>query len=120
MGSAVPSRVSLLISILRLNLVTKGLLLFKATDLTGGERGVPMKDDRLRVAHICRALTQRALLGDFPFSTFRPVRRLELSPRSIYGGLSPLARGYNQGVTSFQTLAVLLGIFFTLYRPVVV
>ena len=52
--------------------------------------------------------------GCFPFSTFRSVRRLELSPRSIYGGLSALAQGYIHGVTSFQTLAGLLGIFFLL------
>ena len=55
--------------------------------------------------------------GCFPFFTFRLVRRLELSPRSIYSGLSALARGYIHGVTSFQTLAGLLGIFFYLVSP---
>ena len=55
-----------------------------ATHLTGGERGVPMKDDRLRVARLCRVPTQRSLLGASRFlrlgrcvdSTFRPGRFL--------------------------------------------
>ena len=51
---------------------------------------MPMKDDRLRVARICRVPTQRSLLGASRFLRFRSVRRLELSPRSIFGGLSEL------------------------------
>ena len=55
--------------------------------------------------------------GCFPCSTFRLMRRLELSPRSIYGGLSALARGYIHDVTSFQTLAGLVGIFIYFVTP---
>ena len=73
---------------------------------------MPMKNDRLRVARYCRVPTQRLLLGASRFLRFRSVRRLELSPRSIVGGLSALARGYIHGVTSFQILAGLLGILF--------
>ena len=81
-----------------------------------------MRVDRLRATHYCRVLTQMTtgcfpsctlfLFSGFHFSTLRPVRRLELSPSSIYGGLSALARGCVHGVTLFQTLAGLLGIFF--------
>ena len=80
---------------------------------------MPMKDDRLRVARLFRVPTQRSLMGASRFLRFRSVRRLELSPRSIFGGLSELARGYIHGVTSFQILAGLLGIFL-LPRPVIV
>ena len=55
--------------------------------------------------------------GCFPFSTFRSVRRLERLPRSIYGGLSALARDYIHGVTSFQNLAGLLDILFYFVSP---
>ena len=84
-----------------------------------------MRADRLRVIHHCRVLTQKWLLGayrfcilflfsGFRFSTLRPVRQLELSPSSIYGGLSALARGYVHDVTLFPILAGLLGIFYFL------
>ena len=61
-----------------------------ATHLTGGERGVPMKDDRLRVARLCGVLTQRSLLGASRLlrlgrcvdSNFRPGRFLGASARS--------------------------------------
>ena len=77
-----------------------------------------MRADRLRVIHHCRVLTQKWLLGayrfcilflfsGFRFSTLRPVRRLELSPSSIYGG-------YVHDVTLFPILAGLLGIFYFL------
>ena len=89
-----------------------------------------MRVDRLRATHHCRVLKQRwlfhfrvfFLLSGFRFSTLiTPVRRLELSPRSIYGGPSALARGYVHGVTLFQTLAGLLGIFLlSLFHPVIV
>ena len=63
---------------------------------------MPIKDDRLRVARLCRVLTQRSLLGASRFlhlgrcvdSNFRPVRFL--------GGLSALARGHIHCVTSFS------------------
>ena len=67
---------------------------------------MPMKDDRLRAARLCRVLTQRSLLGASRFLRFRSVRRLELLPRSIF-----------HGVTSFQTLAGLVGIFFYFVLP---
>ena len=35
---------------------------------------MPMKDDRLRVAHLCRVLAQRSLLGASRFLCFRSVR----------------------------------------------
>ena len=78
---------------------------------------MPMKDDRLRVARLCRVLTQRSLLGASRSLRFRSVRRLKLSPRSIFGGLSALARGYIHGVTSFQILAGLQGFFFFTVSP---
>ena len=51
---------------------------------------MPMKDDRLRVARLCRVLTQRSLLGASRFlrlgrcvdSNFRPGRVLGASARS--------------------------------------
>ena len=57
--------------------------------------------------------------GCFPFSTFRSVRRLELSPRSIFGGLSALARGYIHGVTSFSNPGR-ASRYFLLFRPLIV
>ena len=92
-----------------------------ASHLTGCERGVPMKDDRLRVARLCRVLTQRSLLGASRFlrlgwcvdSNARPVRFL--------GGLSALARGYIHGVTSFSNPGRASRLFFILlFRPVIV
>ena len=41
------------------------------------------------------------------------MRRLELSPRSIFGGLSALARGYIRGVTSFSNPGRASRHFFT-------
>ena len=67
---------------------------------------MPIKDDRLRVARLCRVLTQRSLLGASRFLPLRSVRRLEFSPRSIF-----------HGVTSFQTLAGLVGIYFYSVSP---
>ena len=66
-----------------------------------------------------QGLNAEVVTGCFPFSTLRSVRRLELSPGSITGGLSVLARGYVHGVTLFQTFAGLLDIF-TLFRPLIV
>ena len=51
---------------------------------------MPMKDDRLRVARLCRVLTQRSLLGASRFlrvgrcvdSNFRPGRLLVASASS--------------------------------------
>ena len=51
---------------------------------------MPMKDDRLRVARLCRVLTQRSLLGASRFlrlgrcvdSNFRPGRFFGASARS--------------------------------------
>ena len=51
--------------------------------------------------------------GCFPFSTFRSVRRLELSPRSIFGGLSAFARGYIHGLISFSNPGRASRHFFT-------
>ena len=48
------------------------------TRLTGGGRSVPMRDDRLRVTHLFRVLTQRWQQGASRFSTLRSVRRLVL------------------------------------------
>ena len=67
---------------------------------------MPMKDDRMRVARLCRVLTQRSLLGASRFLRLRSVRQLEFSPRSIF-----------HGVTSFQTLAGLVGIYFYFVSP---
>ena len=67
---------------------------------------------RRRSSHIFQGTNAEVFTGYLPFSMFRSVRRLELSPKSIYGGLTALVRGYVPGVILFQTLAGLLGIVY--------
>ena len=72
---------------------------------------------------MCRSSLQGSnaavVTGCFLFSTFRSVRRLELSPRSSFGGLSALARSYIHGVTSFSNPGT-ASRHFLLFRPVIV
>ena len=61
-----------------------------------------IKDDRLRVARLCRVLTQRSLLGASRFLRLGRCVDLNVRPGRFLGDLSALARGYIHGVTSFS------------------
>ena len=74
---------------------------------------MPMKDNSLRVARLCRVPTQRSLLGASRFLRLGRCVDSNFRPGRFFGGLSALARGYIHGVTSFLNLGRASRHFFT-------